>query len=451
MARAPRFVSYDDAKARLFEPFALSRPWSEMRVGALLQRERWAFVLGGGKPAAASAFLAGPDMQHFREPATPRSGSGLLRAGTWVVNSRCAVALDAVPQRSGARSLGRPHDVIHDELSPGPNEETRRAITDATVLRCDDRVAAVKLSVDVAAADFADGTLTLESLARAHYPRRKGVVIAGDWCDEVWDVIRLLTPLLNADIPVLARSSGATATHAADLTNVSAPQQPVVTGDHGLWCAANVHIEPYTVFDTSAGPVLLCEGVSVGAFTRVSGPCYVGQHSTLVTGRINGCAIGDVCKVNGEVSATVFVGHANKGHDGFVGHSVLGRWVNLGAGTTTSNLKNTYGTVALWTRDGVRDTGLQFLGTLFGDHVKTGIGLRLTTGCVLGTGANVFDQMPPKVVAPFAWGAAAPYDTYDADKFVHTTARVMSRRHISLDDAMERHLLSAHVRRWSNG
>ena len=100
----------------------------------------------------------------------------------------------------------------------------------------------------------------------------------------------------------------------------------------------------------------------------------------------------------------MFVGHANKGHDGFVGHSVLGRWVNLGAGTTTSNLKNTYGTVALWTPGGVADTGLQFLGTLFGDHVKTGIGLRLTTGCVLGAGANVVDRMPPKAVAPFAWG-----------------------------------------------
>ena len=97
-----------------------------------------------------------------------------------------------------------------------------------------------------------------------------------------------------------------------------------------------------------------------------------------------------MCKVRGELSNTIFLGYSNKGHDGFVGHSYLGRWVNLGAGTITSNLKNTYGTVSLWTPDGVRDTGLQFLGTLFGDHVKTGIGLRLTTGTVLGAGANVY-------------------------------------------------------------
>ena len=126
------------------------------------------------------------------------------------------------------------------------------------------------------------------------------------------------------------------------------------------------------------------------AFTRINGPCYIGRKVNVLGGEISGCSIGDVCKVRGEVSNTIFLGHSNKGHDGFVGHSYLGRWVNLGASTVTSNLKNTYGTVALWTPSGVRDTGMQFLGTMFGDHVKTGIGLRLTTGSVLGAGANVY-------------------------------------------------------------
>ena len=133
-------------------------------------------------------------------------------------------------------------------------------------------------------------------------------------------------------------------------------------------------------------------GAHIRAFTRINGPCYVGRDVNVMGGDISGCSIGDVCKVRGELSNTIFVGHSNKGHDGFVGHSYLGRWVNLGAGTITSNLKNTYGTVALWTPTGVRDTGMQFLGTLFGDHVKTGIGLRLTTGTVLGAGANVYGR-----------------------------------------------------------
>ena len=197
-------------------------------------------------------------------------------------------------------------------------------------------------------------------------------------------------------------------------------------------------------------------GATVQAFTRLAGPAYVGEGSTVV-GEIRGCAIGDTCKVHGEISTSVLLGLSNKGHDGFVGHSYFGRWVNLGAGTTTSNLKNTYGTVALWTPHGVRDTGEQFLGTLFGDHAKTGIGLRLTTGCVVGPGANVYDAMPPKVVPPFAWGGGAPYGTYDPARFLDVAARAMARRKVTLDERGRDHLRAVFEQtaltrpRWSAG
>jgi hypothetical protein len=162
--------------------------------------------------------------------------------------------------------------------------------------------------------------------------------------------------------------------------------------------------------------------------------------------RVGPCSIGDVCKVRGEVSHTIFLGHCNKGHDGFVGHSYLGRWVNLGAGTTTSNLKNTYGPVALWTPAGVRDTGQQFLGTFFGDHAKTGIGMRLNTGSVLGAGAMVYDRMPPKYVAPFSWGNGEPYGAFEAEKFVTVAERMMARRQVPLTERARRQLLAAHGR-----
>ena len=118
-------------------------------------------------------------------------------------------------------------------------------------------------------------------------------------------------------------------------------------------------------------------------------------------------------------------------------------------GTITSNLKNTYGAVSLWTPSGMRDTGMQFLGTMFGDHVKTGIGVRLTTGTVLGAGANVFGEIPPKAVAPFSWGSGTPYSVYRADKFVETAARMMARRHVELTDGARRHLTSVHAGRWT--
>ncbi len=402
-------VCYDDAQARQFEPFALTRPFSEMRVGALLVRERWTTACG--RPARG--FLAAPALRDFREPGAPSAARGMLPAGTLVVQSRCAIAL--APLRDDAR-----------------------------VLRCDGRVAGVRLASDEPVAAFSDGTLTLESLARRHHGRHVGTAVAGHWCDEVWDVIRWLAPLLVDDVPALASrlSCETVESHGHAIT---------ILGGGTVWREVGAQIEPHTVFDTSSGPILLRREARVHAFSRVQGPCYVGVGTTISGGRVGGSALGDTCKVNGEVSASVFVGHANKGHDGFVGHSILGRWVNLGAGTTTSNLKNTYGPVALWTPSGVRDTGLQFLGTLFGDHVKTGIGLRLTTGCVLGAGANVVDQMPPKVVSPFAWGSGAPYGLYDVEKFLETAARVMARRDVVLDAVGARLLRRVFADRWSVG
>src|SRR5439155_6719984 len=213
----------------------------------------------------------------------------------------------------------------------------------------------------------------------------------------------------------------------------------------GSTVVAGAAIEPHVVLDATAGPICIGAGSTVHAFTRLVGPCYIGRHSSILGDRVAASSIGDVCKVRGEVSNTIVLGHANKGHDGFVGHSYLGRWVNLGAGTITSNLKNTYGTVALWTPAGARDTHMQFLGTLFGDHAKTGIGLRLTTGTVLGAGANVYDRMPPKVVSPFSWGGRPPYSVYRVDKFLETAERMMSGRHVSLSDRMRRHLMEAHA------
>ena len=120
-----------------------------------------------------------------------------------------------------------------------------------------------------------------------------------------------------------------------------------------------------------------------------------------------------------------------------------------GAATVTSNLKNSYGPVQLWTPAGVRETGLQFLGSLIGDHAKTGIGTRLTTGCVVGAGANLFGTaMPPKVVAPFAWGEAPQWETFALEKFLEVSERVMARRNVTLSPRMRECLRAAHAARW---
>ena len=390
---------YDDARARSFEPFALTRPAGELRAGALLVRERWTRALG----APVAGHVCAPVLAGFEEAGSaPVLGDESLPAGSWLVNARFAPALERAPA--------------------------------GDVLEAGGRVVAVRLPTAMNP-DTGDGAAELEVIARD----RARSTIGGWWMDEVWDYVRHLVPMLEADLPVL----GATMTRGV-------PRHAIGIGEHPVFIAPGAVVEPSVCFDTTAGPILLCAGSHVQAFTRLVGPLYVGEHSILTTDRIAASSIGDTCKVHGELNNTIITGHSNKGHDGFVGHSIIGRWVNLGAGTITSNLKNTYGTVHLWTPSGVRDTEMQFLGTLFGDHAKTGIGTRLTTGCVLGAGANVFgSEMPPKAVSPFAWGETGDFETYRVDKFLEVAERMMARRHVELGEAMRGQLTRAHERRWS--
>lgn len=402
---------YDDAQARTFEPFASTRPISEMVSGAALIRERWKSVI---QPMDGTNFLAGARHNDFDEGDETRPASGKISAGSVIALSRCVPAI--------------PDDV--------PNAARRAA--GCSMWRCGDRLAAVRVKEDIDVAAFADGTLTLDSLVAG----TGGIgSVGGWWMDEVWDFVGKLAEQLTADITAFA---GQPYVRRSEL-----PDHVTVIGEHPIIVLPDTQIEPHVILDASAGPILINMGSHIRGFTRITGPCYIGRAVQVMGGDITSCSIGDVCKVRGELSSTVFLGYANKGHDGFVGHSYLGRWVNLGAGTITSNLKNTYGSVALWTPSGIRDSGLQFLGTMFGDHVKTGIGLRLSTGTVLGAGANVYDQMPPKVVSPFAWGGSAPYGEYRVDKFIETAARMMSRRHVELSERARRHISGVYESRWT--
>lgn len=386
---------YDDAVARSFEPFATSRPLGEVRVGALLTRHRWEQVLR----SQAKAFVSSSHLAGFHEFDSPHFLEDSPTGDAWVVNTRAVPFLQSIPST-------------------------------ARILMLDGRVAAVRVSsshaipsmhalVDASFALDADAEVATNGAAH---------VIDGLWLEGVWDLLGSLGELLPRDIAALAAGLGLSAW-------IPEPRTAIVLGSHPVFVEAGATIEPCAVLDTSAGPILIQSGTRVQAFTRVTGPCFIGRHCLITTDRIAGCAIGDHSRVHGELTASIVIGHANKSHDGFIGHSVIGRWVNIGAGTITSNLKNTYGPVTIWTPNGVTTTPLQFLGTLFGDHVKTGIGLRITTGAVIGCGANVTGTQAPKVVPPFAWGAAAPYDRFDAEKFIQTTGRVMARRDCVLTEA----------------
>ncbi len=174
-----------------------------------------------------------------------------------------------------------------------------------------------------------------------------------------------------------------------------------------VYVAPGVTIHPMVVIDAEHGPVYIDEGAEIHPFTRIEGPCYIGEKSILLGAKCReGNSIGPYCRIGGEVEESVIQGFSNKYHDGFLGHAYVGEWVNLGALTTNSDLKNDYSTVSVML-DGKHsiDTGSTKVGSLIGDHTKTSIGVLFNTGSVVGAMAIIMStgKPLPKFIPSFAW------------------------------------------------
>lgn len=213
-----------------------------------------------------------------------------------------------------------------------------------------------------------------------------------------------------------------------------------VVGPHNdIHIGAKSVVQAGCVLDTTTGPIIIGPDVQV-KFSQISGPVFIGSGCVIDGARVRpGTSLGHGCKVGGEISATIFQSRANKAHDGFVGHTWAGRWVNFGALATTSNLKNTYGTIRFQRDQSTSvETGVQFLGSLIGDHTKIGIGQMLTTGSNIGAGCNIFGGgVAPKYVPSFSWGGAAGWAEYRFEDCLKTVRATLSRRHARLRPASE--------------
>jgi UDP-N-acetylglucosamine diphosphorylase/glucosamine-1-phosphate N-acetyltransferase len=208
----------------------------------------------------------------------------------------------------------------------------------------------------------------------------------------------------------------------------------------------------------AANQIFLEEGawVECAILNTENGPIYIGKNATVMEGSVirGGFAlcesavtkmaakvygpttIGPYSKIGGEVNNSVILGYTNKGHDGFLGNSVIGEWCNLGADTNSSNLKNNYGEVRVWNygSKSFYHTGLQFCGLIMGDHSKSGINTMFNTGTVVGVSSNLFGgDFPRKFVPSFSWGSSRGFETYQLKKAMETAARVMERRNKELD------------------
>lgn len=218
------------------------------------------------------------------------------------------------------------------------------------------------------------------------------------------------------------------------------------TAGHPVYAGQGVRIMPGVVFGNHTGPVWIGAQTEIEPHCYLEGPLYVGPYCRIKSGTrlYHGSSIGPYCRIAGEISETIMQGYVNKQHDGFVGNSIFGHWVNLGADTVTSNLKNDYSVVKVQVGPHRIDTRHQFIGLMCGDHTKTGINTMFNTGTVVGVGTNVYGgDYPPRFIPSFMWGGASGLKRGDLDRILFAARAAMPRRGQTLSGEEER-LLRQH-------
>lgn len=202
-----------------------------------------------------------------------------------------------------------------------------------------------------------------------------------------------------------------------------------------IFIGNEVIIKPNVVIDAEDGPVYIDDNVKILPNVYIQGPAYIGKNSLVRSSAqiYEGTSIGQVCKVGGEIENSVIHSYSNKQHEGFLGNSYLGSWVNIAAGSNTSDLKNNYGNIRVRIHSQEVDTGLQFVGLIMGDHSKCGINTMFNTGTVVGVSCNIYGgDFPPKYIPSFSWGGSNGFVEYDLRKAVEVAKTVKARRNVSM-------------------
>ncbi len=396
-----RLYLVEEAVARGWEPFALTRPIGEVLFGTMLLRERIERALG----LPVVGYIGRDALVGFEEEGAPPVlpiESPASREPVVALSSRY------VPPDPGTPGRARLSEVCGDPVASG----RRLVVEDAT-----------------AGWILPPGT-SIPLDPEEH--RLETVELPGSLLPDAWTLMSGNAERTSADL----RAAGAGDRGPVPFTATDFPGVHLI-GDDPVTGGPGVEIEPGVIFDTRRGPIHLGAGVRVQSPTRIEGPSFFGKGSTVLGGTLAAVSCGPVCKLRGEVDSSVLFGYANKAHDGYLGHALVGRWVNLGAMTTNSDLKNNYGNVRLPLADGETDTGLMKVGAFLGDHVKTGIGTLLSTGSIVGAGANVVSEgIAPRSIPPFTWLTPGGLSTYRKEAFLETAERAMARRDVPLSPGM---------------
>ncbi len=244
--------------------------------------------------------------------------------------------------------------------------------------------------------------------------------------------------LINYPWDLIDRNGAEIARDFKKLGGNSTSEGKIYPGAHllnpeSIYVGKNAQVLPGVVLNAESGPIWIDENVKIMPNAVIEGPVAIGKSSLVKIGAkiYENTSVGPVCKVGGEVEETIIQEYSNKQHDGFLGHSYLGAWINIGADTNNSDLKNNYGEISVYLNDRNVETGKRFLGLIMGDHSKTAINTMFNTGTVVGVSSNIFGAgFPPKFIPSFSWGGSDGMREYNFDKAIEVAEIVMNRRKV---------------------
>ncbi|MCP4567756.1 MAG: hypothetical protein GY841_09285 [FCB group bacterium] len=397
---ADRLIIFEDGNFGDFYPLTLSRPAYMLRCGAKMLWEKIAANFDGYE----INFACRPEM-------------------TQIVKAQLGHNVNQLNYQENDRLV-----FINGRLRLGPKlaEELKQGDTNR-IFRQGETTAAYVIAqpldkkpedlTDLASRDAADQMIGKCDVAEGEF----------EFYNHLWNLVDLNSTEISNDFQTLAGKFDL----ASMLEEARVDTSARILSPDNIYIAAGAEIGANAVIDNRHGPVIIDRNAMIGPLSYIEGPCYIGPDTQIFRGNIReGCSFGPSCRVGGEVEESIFQGFTNKYHDGFLGHAYLGSWVNLGAMTTNSDLKNNYKNITVSVNGRSVDTGLMKIGSYIGDHSKTGIGTLLNTGISIGFSCNIYGGtlVTSREVPSFSWGDEKGYDIYRLDKAMEVARSAMSRR-----------------------
>ncbi len=370
------YILFDGPARTALLPFTFTRPVADIRIGVLTIREKWEKYLGSTTTTLTEEYLS----EKF--PMVEMEINVMINASFLPT----PILVEMIKNLQPNQAIFRADDVVAFYT-----EETQEEVDF-------DHYEIIELTTDC---------LTVE---------------------HCWDIFAKNDQAIRDDFEFLT----------ADRSSQKIPKSVNAIAPENIFVEQGARLE-FVTLNASTGPIYIGKNAEIMEGSVIRGPFALCEEAQvkLATKVYGATTVGPHCRIGGEVNNSVLFGYSNKGHDGFLGNSVLGEWCNIGADSNNSNLKNNYEEVKIWSyeTENFAKTGLQFCGLMMGDHSKCGINTMFNTGTVVGVSSNIFGSgFPRNFIPSFSWGGASGFSTYITKKAFETARIVMSRRHIDFDE-----------------